>query len=73
MYSEPEKDNSLYLTHLPSNGIGYIDTVSQFCNHAECTRWERPNWLYQDYQHLSVFGAERLKPLIREQIRQDLK
>ena len=73
MYSEPEQDNSLYLTHLPSNGIGYIDTVSQFCNHAECTRWERPNWLYQDYQHLSVFGAERLKPLIREQIRQDLK
>jgi hypothetical protein len=73
MIAEPSRDNSFYLSRLPSEGIGYVDSILPFCNLKLCTRWYSSMWLYTDYDHLSVYGAERLKPLIRQQIALYLK
>ena len=68
MIAQPVIDNEFYLTQLPSKGIGYVDSISPFCKLEVCTRWYSSKWLYTDHDHLSVYGAERLKPFIRQQI-----
>ena len=68
MIAEPMRDNSFYLSRLPSVGIGYVDSILPFCYLNLCTRWYSSMWLYADSDHLSVFGAERLKPFIRQQV-----
>jgi len=73
MIAEPVRDNSVYLSRLPSEGIGYIDSIVPFCNRKACTRWYQSVWLYTDHDHLSVYGAERLKPFVRQQIALHLK
>jgi hypothetical protein len=73
MVAEPVRDNSVYRSRLPSEGIGYIDSIVPFCNRKACTRWYQSVWLYTDHDHLSVYGADRLKPLFRQQIALHLK
>lgn len=68
MIKEPIRDNAFYLAQLPSNGIDYIDSITPFCDLKVCVRWHSSKWLYGDHDHLSLYGAERLKPLIRQQI-----
>jgi peptidoglycan/LPS O-acetylase OafA/YrhL len=68
MIAQPVVDNAFYLASLPSKGIGYINSIVPFCKLEVCTRWHSSKWLWTDSDHLSVYGAERLKPYIRQQI-----
>ncbi len=73
MIGEPARDNAYLSAHLASKGIGYIDSITPFCTSQVCSRWDQSKWLYVDHDHLSLYGAERLKPSIREQIMRNLK
>ena len=46
------------------NGISTIDLSSQICTNNVCTRWFAGKWLYGDDNHLSIAGAEMIKPLL---------
>ena len=41
----------------------FIDPVTNFCDLKNCWRWLDKNWLYYDDNHLSISGANLLKPL----------
>jgi len=46
------------------NQISTVDVSSQICKNGFCSRWLNGEWLYGDDNHLSVAGAEMLKPLL---------
>lgn len=73
MVGEPARDDAFLSAHLPSEGIGYINSITPFCSLQVCTRWNQSKWLYVDHDHLSLYGAERLKLSIRKQIEQNLR
>jgi peptidoglycan/LPS O-acetylase OafA/YrhL len=52
--------------------IDYLDLSGAFCNQKECTR-KGENWLYVDGNHLSITGAELIRPLIERFIDTRLK
>lgn len=45
-------------------GISTIGLSSQICRNGICSRWLNGEWLYGDDNHLSIAGAEMLKPLL---------
>ncbi|MDP1712750.1 MAG: acyltransferase family protein [Candidatus Nanopelagicaceae bacterium] len=68
MLPMPFVDQKYYLTHLESLGIRYIDVISQFCDESTCKRNDGSGWLYADPDHLSVAGADRLKPMLQAEM-----
>lgn len=42
--------------------IQFIDPSKNFCDLRKCWRWLDKNWLYHDDDHLSINGANLLKP-----------
>ncbi len=42
--------------------IRFIDPSANFCDLRKCWRWLDKNWLYYDDDHLSIKGANLLKP-----------
>ena len=50
------------------NGINVVRSWDIFCNDQECTRYDNGVWLYSDYNHLSLDGANKLLPLLSQSI-----
>lgn len=51
------------------NGITVVRIWDSFCNEQECTRYNDGVWLYSDYNHLSLDGANKLLPLLSQSIK----
>ena len=49
-----------------NNDIDTLSFYSEFCKNGTCTRFENFNWLYTDNKHLSIYGAEKIIPIIDE-------
>jgi len=50
-----------------SAGINFIDPMEYFCAETKCKRWdEKTGWLYVDWNHLSLAGADYLAPGFRK-------
>ncbi len=59
MMQTVDKNASDLLAHWArSNGIFTISFDSLFCKKAVCNRYSDKGWLYRDYDHFSVVGAE---------------
>jgi peptidoglycan/LPS O-acetylase OafA/YrhL len=50
------------------NQIPILNTWSLFCDSNQCTRYENNEWLYSDLQHLTIYGADKLKPILNKQL-----
>ncbi len=46
--------------------INVIDSSKLFCTQTECFRKNNNNWIYRDTNHLSVYGASRLTPVVKK-------
>jgi len=44
------------------NGIQVIDPWNAFCGESSCFRYANGHWLFADLNHLTIYGAERLRP-----------
>jgi hypothetical protein len=53
-----------------SNGIFTINFDSLFCEQGVCSRYSDKGWLYRDYDHFSVVGAELTIPQISAFLKQ---
>jgi peptidoglycan/LPS O-acetylase OafA/YrhL len=53
-----------------SNGIFTINFDSLFCEKGVCSRYSDKGWLYRDYDHFSVVGAELTIPQISAFLKQ---
>jgi hypothetical protein len=49
-----------------NNGIETINVDYLFCKFDKCHRWLSGEWLYGDDNHLSLAGANLIKPLLVE-------
>jgi hypothetical protein len=49
-----------------NNGIETINVDYLFCKFDKCHRWLSGQWLYGDDNHLSLAGANLIKPLLVE-------
>lgn len=52
-----------------SMGFRVIKTSNLFCNSSKCLRFKNRDWLYFDYNHLSLRGARLIEPSIIAQMR----
>ena len=64
MLQDSFKDQLFYNSHTTEWGIQYIDSTSQFCTSAKCSRWDGTNWLYFDQDHLGIEGANLIQHLL---------
>jgi len=65
MIVEPMRDSGFFSVKLAAKDIHYLDLISPFCTSKTCTRWYQSRWLFVDDDHLSPYGAEKIKPLIQ--------
>jgi hypothetical protein len=50
-------------------GISTFSPWPLFCNDSICKRFERGRWLYEDDDHLSVYGAAKVMPFLEKFLR----
>jgi hypothetical protein len=50
-------------------GYEYIDIQSIFCSNGICTRFDNNNWFWIDRDHLSIAGANKVKPTFESVLR----
>lgn len=50
------------------NSINTLRSWDTFCNDQKCDRFEDGKWLFSDYNHLSLEGANKLRPLLFQAI-----
>ncbi len=65
--TERNKDKEMVL----SGGANYIDITPAYCSNLECVRKDG-NWLYVDSNHLSIEGANRIRPILESNFDEDL-
>lgn len=58
-----------YATQARNLGISTFNPWSLFCSELVCKRFENGRWLYEDDDHLSVYGAAKVMPLLEEFLR----
>ena len=64
MRSEPFYDDKFFHSNLPRIGIKYISSIGIFCTSSECGRKDGKRWLYGAKGHLSIYGANKMVPLL---------
>jgi hypothetical protein len=62
------KTNTYIANWARGKGVRVLNPWNTFCNNYQCTRFENGNWLYYDLQHLTPYGANKLKPLLEEEM-----
>ena len=62
MQTEDKNASDLLANWARSIGISTISLDSLFCKMGVCSRFSDKGWLYRDYDHLSVVGAELAIP-----------
>jgi len=50
------------------NDIPVLNPWPIFCDSIQCTRYEKNQWLYYDLHHLTIYGANKLRPLLTKEI-----
>jgi len=62
-------DANTYMTNWASeNGISVLNPWNLFCDSNQCTRYENKKWLYYDLHHLTIYGADKLGPMITKAV-----
>ena len=61
MRGEPIRDNEFLTLNTSIQRIHFIDSIQLFCTNIKCTRYQNLNWSFYDSDHLTPFGASRLK------------
>jgi hypothetical protein len=64
--TERNKDKEMVL----SGGANYIDVTPAYCSNLECVRKDG-NWLYVDGNHLSIEGANLMRPILESYFDED--
>lgn len=64
MNSNSKKLSDKFLGEIQSKGVEVLDLWSLFCDDLYCRRHDTSGWLYFDGNHLSLAGANRLKPIL---------
>ena len=70
MQTVDKKASELLANWARSNGIFTMSFDSLFCKKGVCTRYSDKGWLYVDYNHFSVVGAELTIPQISAFLKQ---
>ena len=52
-----------------NNDINTMNFDSLFCSPQSCSRYSKGEWLYRDYDHLSIAGANLTIPQIEDFLR----
>ena len=65
MNPTPQLDDQTLKTGLAMNGVGYVSTISTFCNSSVCSRYAGGEWLYTNADHLSLKGSLLLIPKLK--------
>jgi peptidoglycan/LPS O-acetylase OafA/YrhL len=58
-----------YAAQARNLGISTFNPWPLFCNESRCKRFEKGRWLYEDDDHLSVYGAAKVMPFLEEFLR----
>ena len=57
-------DSNTYIANWATeNGVSVLNPWNTFCDSIKCTRYENNMWLYYDLHHLTIYGADKLRPL----------
>jgi hypothetical protein len=68
MIVNPFLDNLMLARLLPHSKIGFIESISMFCNLKTCFRNEGDGWLFTNSDHLSYEGTKKLKSKIYDKM-----
>jgi hypothetical protein len=66
--SDKEASNKLAIW-ARNNEINTMNFDSLFCDSQSCSRYSNGEWLYRDYDHLSIVGARLTTPQIEDFLR----
>jgi hypothetical protein len=64
-YAHKEIEDDL-VAFAKEQGVMTLNLWPIFCDPIKCTRYYDGSWLYRDYDHFSVAGAERITPFFQD-------